>query len=789
MKHIHAWVKMVTFLTISILFGTTVQAATLDWDVVGWPATTPATTSQNYIDVDGSGINISVTMTGDTNRFTSNTPYDVTDAIVYYPDYADNVEQITTTITFSSPVMLTGLNWRDIDSGTFNDHIIISAIDTNGATVLPNNVVLGNAIVENAVGDYESDGTSLSDTNARGWVTLDFNQVAITKLTFVYTNGSLANSNPDAQLMYFDNIVFDPLDTDGDGVPNHIDIDDDNDGILDTLERSPVLDQSVANTSSGIIPDNGSPNNCLDRIFTIPDSSVVTDVKIKVDIEHTWRNDLIIQLISPWGNSVDLIRNEGDSDNNLSAEFFDAATTSIVGDNTNFILGSFLPRKPEELLSIFNGEDPQGDWTLHMCDDAGADEGTFNEANLTINYLHNLDSDGDGILDYLDLDSDNDGIPDNVEAQSTVGYTAPTGIDTDGDGLDDAYDPDNGGTAVPLPDLDGDGIRDNLDSDSDNDGYTDCEEGLDPTQNCPLTGEVGINGLTDFLEQGGTDQGYTSTNNGITNPNPDNGGTDLQNEVAGNDEAAYREFLCGKALIHLTAYNWRLISLPCDTGSNTVSEVFGSQLGTYDIDFVMYKQTGTSDHYEVNATHTNTDKTKLAGADLLEQEISYWIITAADHDVTIPKTQAMIDKGLAPTTTQDASSVNITNPNFSKIAQGQLPNNIMSQSGNIKKYMAGNPFPYTFDLSNLYFKHQTAASDIFNPMGDNANDSFISAIVYKHDSPDTGPSVGYEAVTASTPGFNAPIQPMEGFFIKLLEENTDNGVNTFSYPLTYGNDN
>ena len=89
------------------------------------------------------------------------------------------------------------------------------------------------------------------------------------------------------------------------------------------------------------------------------------------------------------------------------------------------------------------------------------------------------DSDGDGIPDELDIDSDNDGIPDLIEAQSTLGYTAPTGVDTDGDGLDNAYDPSNGGTLVSPVNTDTgvDNIPDYLDSDSDNDGYLDAREG------------------------------------------------------------------------------------------------------------------------------------------------------------------------------------------------------------------------------------------------------------------------------------------------------------------------
>ncbi len=97
------------------------------------------------------------------------------------------------------------------------------------------------------------------------------------------------------------------------------------------------------------------------------------------------------------------------------------------------------------------------------------------------------DSDQDGIIDSLDIDKDNDGITDNVEAQSTAGYIAPSGmgmamVDADGDGLDDNYDADIGDTtaagSVGLTevDTDGDGTVDTLDVDSDDDGTSDVDE-------------------------------------------------------------------------------------------------------------------------------------------------------------------------------------------------------------------------------------------------------------------------------------------------------------------------
>ena len=76
------------------------------------------------------------------------------------------------------------------------------------------------------------------------------------------------------------------------------------------------------------------------------------------------------------------------------------------------------------------------------------------------------DTDGDGRANFLDLDSDNDGILDAVEAQVS-------GVDTDGDGVDDIYDVDQtGGT-----DADFDGVDDALElsgtQDTDGDGISD----------------------------------------------------------------------------------------------------------------------------------------------------------------------------------------------------------------------------------------------------------------------------------------------------------------------------
>lgn len=107
------------------------------------------------------------------------------------------------------------------------------------------------------------------------------------------------------------------------------------------------------------------------------------------------------------------------------------------------------------------------------------------------------DSDGDGIPDQLDYDSDNDGISDIYEAQGQ-NFIPISNTDSNQDGLDDAF-----GTGIIPVDSDNDGVPDYLDLDSDNDGIYDVvESGSNaPNMNGLLTGTIfGSNGLANNLE-------------------------------------------------------------------------------------------------------------------------------------------------------------------------------------------------------------------------------------------------------------------------------------------------
>ncbi len=89
---------------------------------------------------------------------------------------------------------------------------------------------------------------------------------------------------------------------------------------------------------------------------------------------------------------------------------------------------------------------------------------------------HGLDSLSYSFLcqPQLDIDVDNDGIPDNVEAQTTAGYLAPSGVVVTS-GINSGLYTNYGGGFLPV-NTDGTDLPDYLDTDTDNDGILDIDE-------------------------------------------------------------------------------------------------------------------------------------------------------------------------------------------------------------------------------------------------------------------------------------------------------------------------
>lgn len=135
------------------------------------------------------------------------------------------------------------------------------------------------------------------------------------------------------------------------------------------------------------IPDNGcSSSNYLESSLEYSGGSPIGDLNVFVAITHPWRGDLRIQLESPGGTIVHLIETSiGGNLDNLEVIFDDEAGTGVFGDD-HIIDGTedVIITSPGDPLSDFDGEDPNGFWTLRICDAAGGDIGSLNDWSLDI---------------------------------------------------------------------------------------------------------------------------------------------------------------------------------------------------------------------------------------------------------------------------------------------------------------------------------------------------------------------------------------------------------------------
>lgn len=125
-----------------------------------------------------------------------------------------------------------------------------------------------------------------------------------------------------------------------------------------------------------------------DAIINVPESFDVIDLDIEITLTHTSIFDLQLFLKGPDGTRV-ILNYYDPADEFFEGQdyrrtiFDDQAQTPIESGQPPFT-GRFKPRDPAE-LSIFNGIDPQGQWTIQIYDAWHANTGKLEEVKLIFN--------------------------------------------------------------------------------------------------------------------------------------------------------------------------------------------------------------------------------------------------------------------------------------------------------------------------------------------------------------------------------------------------------------------
>lgn len=227
------------------------------------------------------------------------------------------------------------------------------------------------------------------------------------------------------------------LDTDSDGVTDDIDLDDDNDGIFDTVEDSclvlkPNWTTWSDNTTGTLVANDGETVNVttyspkpkfglvgwVSSFTAYPHSSTLSSSSSGKYPGTEWVNgaDKTSRFCfsKPVKDPVFAVNSLGYPGNYVTLTFNVPFTTLYLND-ASAVNSTTLKGAEGNAILTFPG--------THSCIEITSDL-TENYSIVTVGALVTsctpLDSDGDGILNYLDLDSDGDSCPDAIEGGANL---------------------------------------------------------------------------------------------------------------------------------------------------------------------------------------------------------------------------------------------------------------------------------------------------------------------------------------------------------------------------------
>lgn len=346
-------------------------------------------------------------------------------------------------------------------------------------------------------------------------------------------------------------------DFDGDGVPNFQDLDSDNDGIADLIEvggkdadgngrvdgllsggtfqagqdadedgfydafdpddNSTLSDEAyssrplISTLANGTGSANGHPalpdyagNSALNSGSNTDQDQDGMPNYLDLDSD----NDGISDLVETWGYTED------DASGQANDGFVDGwASNNTIRDGWH---------------------DSYDAGRLKTAADASATERSNNTLPDYETGAGKPDADGDGLPNYLDIDSDGDGIVDLIEGQNSGtnpadpfdGLNQPSAEDANCNGLARTFDASESGGYINPVNTDGTDQPDFLDTDTDNDTFTDLLEGHDGDMNgiadaTPSGTDADFDGLDDAFDDNNSSRSVMASNQSVQDSNND----------------------------------------------------------------------------------------------------------------------------------------------------------------------------------------------------------------------------------------------------------------------------
>ena len=333
-----------------------------------------STSKGHTVTIDGDNMTI-----GDGNFGTNPSPYDFKLA-----GSDSGINTNTITFTFSEPISSLKLIVYDYDTAEFMNNFSVAPIQVDG--------------------DANFDGSQIINpqNNLSYTITWAALPAGTTSISYDHTRSGGA-----AVFIQFEEICFD---TDGDGIPNYLDLDSDNDGIYDIVEAGNGYAATYDTNNDGLIDDITTDNTANDA-----DNDGLSDL-----IETNIAADTGLTPINT-NSSTNADYANIDSDGDLCYDTNEAYNT----DNANFEASPTDTNDDGTYGGALTTADINANGTVAA---ASYNPTAGNLANVIDNTenLCDVDTDGDGVFDKADLDDDNDGILDTDEQNCNLSVSGVT---------------------------------------------------------------------------------------------------------------------------------------------------------------------------------------------------------------------------------------------------------------------------------------------------------------------------------------------------------------------------
>jgi subtilisin-like proprotein convertase family protein len=161
---------------------------------------------------------------------------------------------------------------------------------------------------------------------------------------------------------------------------------------------NPAQTLSVSSGAISVtIPDGNAAGITNALTATIPTGATITGIAVNFNITHTWNSDMIINLVAPNGQILNLVNGRGGSSDNFTNTTISSASTTSLATGTAPFTGTFAADAssgvgPTSFLSnaanfaaLYSGT-TSGSWRLALRDRFTGDVGTLTSWSITFTY-------------------------------------------------------------------------------------------------------------------------------------------------------------------------------------------------------------------------------------------------------------------------------------------------------------------------------------------------------------------------------------------------------------------